>query len=114
MSKQHVQRNDMVEVITGEYVGVQGRVLRTIPKEDRVVVEGVNVVTKHVKPTRENPRGGRTEREAPIHASNVMLVCQNGDCEKYDDPVRTRTKVNADGSKDRVCVKCGHTIVPQE
>ncbi len=114
MSKMHVRKNDMVEVIAGEYKGVRAPVLRALPKENRVVVEGVNVVYKHVQPDRENPQGGRIEREAPIHASNVMLMCQNRECEKHDDPVRTRTKVEPDGSKDRVCVKCGHPIVPQE
>lgn len=110
----HIQKNDTVEVITGEYKRVRGQVLRAIPKDDRVVVEGVNVVYKHVQPDRENPQGGRIEREAPIHVSNVMLMCQNRECEKHDSPVRTRTKVEPDGSKDRVCVKCGHPIVPQE
>lgn len=114
MNTLHVRRNDMVEVITGEYKGVRGHVLRAMPKEGRVLVEEVNVVWKHVRPSRENPQGGRMQREAPIQASNVMLLCQNRECEKHDQPVRTRTKVEPDGSKDRVCVKCGHPIETEE
>jgi large subunit ribosomal protein L24 len=114
MNTLHVRRNDMVEVITGEYKGVRGQILRAMPKEGRVLVEDVNLVWKHVKPSRDNPQGGRSRREAPINASNVMLLCQNRECEKHDQPVRTRTKVEPDGSKDRVCVKCGHPIEPQE
>lgn len=114
MQSLHVRSDDRVEVIAGEYKGVRGRLLRAMPKEGRVVVEGVNIVLKHVRPDRENPQGGRIEREAPIDASNVMLLCQNRECDKHDQPVRTRKKVEPDGSKDRVCVKCGHPIVPQE
>lgn len=114
MNKLHIQKNDTVEVIAGEYKGVRAQVLNASPKDNRVVVEGVNIVYKHVQPDRENPQGGRIEREAPIHASNVMLLCQNRECEKHEEPVRTRTKVEGDGSKDRVCVKCGQPIVPQE
>ena len=114
MNKLHVRSNDMVEVITGEYKGVRGRVLRAMPGDGRVVVKGVNVVWKHVRPDRENPQGGRIEREAPIDASNVMLLCQNRECQRHDQPVRTRTGVAEDGSKQRVCVKCEHPIVPQE
>lgn len=114
MNTLHVRRNDTVQVVTGEYKGVRGEVLRAMPKKGRVVVEGVNVMLKHVKPSRENPQGGRMEQEAPIDASNVMLLCQNRDCQKHDNPVRTRTKVEPDGSKDRVCVKCGHPIESKE
>lgn len=110
----HLCRNDEVEVITGEYKGVRGRVLRSIPKQRKVVVEGVNMAFKHVKRSRENPRGGRVERERPIDASNVMLLCKNDDCEEYDKPVRTRVRMEDDGSKSRVCVKCQKPIVPSE
>jgi large subunit ribosomal protein L24 len=110
----HVRRNDEVEVITGEYKGVRGQVLRSIPKRRKIVVEGVNMAYKHVKPSRENPQGGRLRRERPIDASNVMLLCQNGDCERYDKPVRTQIRVESDGSKSRVCVKCKQPIMPSE
>ncbi len=67
-------KGDKVRVITGEDRGKEGSVLRTYPKEDKVLVEGINIVKKHAKPTQANPEGGILEYEAPIHASNVMLV----------------------------------------
>ena len=70
----HVRKGDMVEVISGDHKGQQGRVLRVNPKRDVVVVEGVNMVYRHVRPSRRNPQGGRLEKEAPIHISNVLPV----------------------------------------
>ena len=70
----HVRKGDMVEVISGDHKGQQGRVLRVNPKKDVVVVEGVNMVFRHVRPSRRNPQGGRLEKEAPIHISNVLPV----------------------------------------
>jgi len=113
-NKPHIRRNDQVEVIVGESKGSRGRVLRVMPHGNRVVVEGVNLVWKHLKPSRERPRGDRVEREAPIAVSNVMLLCQNRACERHDRPVRTRMAVNADRGKDRVCVKCGKPILRQQ
>ena len=112
--KLHVRRNDIVEVITGEDRGRRGRILRVIPQEGKLVVEGINMVWKHVRPGRQHPRGGRIEREASIQASNVMLVCQNRDCERHDRPVRTRKTVSDDGTKQRVCVKCGQPVQTQQ
>ncbi len=68
----HVRKNDIVEVITGDHRGARGKVLRIDPKRKQVVVEGVNVVYRHVRPTRRNPQGGRVQKEAPIHWSNVL------------------------------------------
>ncbi len=113
-AKLRVRRDDMVEVITGNYKGVRGRILSARPREGKVVVEGVGMVWKHVKPTRQHPRGGRIEREAPIQASNVMLLCQNKECERYDRPVRIRMLLSPDRSKSRVCTKCGRAIVTEE
>ena len=113
-SKPHIRRNDQVEVMAGESKGSRGRVLRVMPGENKVVVEGVNLVWKHLKPSRERPRGGRVEREAPIAVSNVMLLCQNRACERHDRPVRTRMVVNSDRTKDRVCVRCRRPIVTQQ
>lgn len=108
--KLHVRRGDTVEVIAGNARGARGRVLRAMPQEGRVVVEGINMVWKHMRPTQQNPSGGRMQLEAPIHASNVMLICPNRECERYDRPVRTRARRTEDGNKMRVCVKCGAEI----
>ena len=68
----HVRKNDTVEVIAGDHRGARGKVLRVDVKRDEVVVEGVNIVFRHVRPTRRNPQGGRIQKEAPIHISNVL------------------------------------------
>jgi len=70
----HIKRNDVVEVISGDHKGAQGKVLRIDREHGRVVVEGVNMVYRHVRPTRRNPQGGRVQKEAPIHVSNVLPV----------------------------------------
>lgn len=72
--KLHVRRGDRVKVIRGNYAGTEGTVLRVLPQENRVVVEGVNQRKRHMRPTQENPEGGIVTFEAPIHASNVMRV----------------------------------------
>ncbi len=74
MSKLHVKTGDTVVVITGKDKGKQGKIIAAQPKKDRVIVEGVNVVKRHTKPTQSNPQGGIIEKEAPIHVSNVMIV----------------------------------------
>jgi len=70
----HIRKNDMVQVITGDHRGARGKVLRIDKRRGEVVVEGVNMVFRHVRPTRKNPRGGRVQKEAPIHISNVLPV----------------------------------------
>ncbi len=104
----HVRRNDVVRVTAGDDAGKEGKVLRVIPKSNRVVVEGVNYVYKHVRPSQRHPQGGRVQREAPVHISNVLPVCPN--CGKA---VRVRFKVDEDGEKRRVCSKCGSQISPE-
>jgi large subunit ribosomal protein L24 len=69
-----IKKNDLVEVITGKNRGKRGKVLRVVPEKDRVIVEGVNILKKHERPTAKNQQGGITEKEHPIHVSNVMLV----------------------------------------
>ncbi|MEK6798429.1 MAG: 50S ribosomal protein L24 [Planctomycetota bacterium] len=69
-----IRKNDLVEVIAGDHRGARGKVLRVDPRRDQVVVEGVNIVFRHVRPTRRNPQGGRVQKEAPLHVSNVMPV----------------------------------------
>ena len=73
--KMNIRKGDKVQVITGKDKGKQGVVLRGLPKEERVLVEGVNMVKKAMRPTQQNPQGGIVTKEAPIHVSNVMLVC---------------------------------------
>ena len=99
-----VKKDDQVVVIAGKDKGTKGRVLRVLREEDRVVIEGVNRVKRHTKPTPKNPSGGIIEKEAPIHISNVMLVDT-----KTDKPTRVRF-TEKDGKKVRVAVKSGATI----
>lgn len=97
---------DRFQVVGGKEIGVkEARVLRTVPAKQRVVVEGANKVTKAVKPTQANPQGGLSSIEAPLHVSNVMLVCPN--CKKA---TRVGARKNAAGKKVRVCKKCGKDI----
>ena len=112
--KLNIRRNDLVQIVAGEDKGKRGRILAAMPSENKIVVEGVNMVWKHVRPSRQYPRGGRIEREAPIQVSNVMLLCQNSECKRYDKPVRVRRQAGADGAKARVCVKCSKPIVAAE
>ncbi|MBS1819054.1 MAG: 50S ribosomal protein L24 [Acidobacteria bacterium] len=97
-----IRKNDNVLVITGKNRGTRGRVLRVDPDKNRLVVEGVNVIKRHTKPNpQRNIKGGVVEREAPIHASNVQLVCP--ECGKQ---TRVGRKVLNDGRKVRICRKC--------
>jgi large subunit ribosomal protein L24 len=100
----NIQRNDQVEVISGADRGKRGRVLRVIPGESRILVEHVRVVKKNVRPNpQRNIKGGIAEQEAPIHISNVLLVCPS--C----GPTRIGHKFEGD-TKVRVCKKCGTTL----
>ena len=100
-----IVKNDMVEIISGEDSGKRERVLYVMPKRDRLLVEHVNFVTKHVRRSRENPTGARLQKEASIHRSNVLLVCSN-----CDRGVRVGYKLNEDGKKVRICRGCGNEI----
>ena len=105
-----IRKGDDVVVIAGKSKGARGKVLRVIPdktssEKSRVLVAGVNVVTKHVKPTRQNQRGGIERREAPIHISNVMIADPHS-----GEPTRVRIKLLEDGRKVRVAVKSGEQI----
>ena len=101
----HIRSKDTVVVITGKDKGKEGKVLVAYPKTGKVVVEGVAVATKHQTPRQQGMPGGIIKQEAAIDASNVMLVCPK--CKKG---VRVGMNVLADGSKVRVCKKCGATI----
>jgi large subunit ribosomal protein L24 len=101
-----VVKNDTVLVISGNYSGKKGKVLKVFPKEKRVIVEGVNFIKKHTRPTQKNQQGGILEREAPIHISNLMVVCP-----KCDVPSRIGRKVLENGKHIRVCRSCGEMLV---
>jgi large subunit ribosomal protein L24 len=101
----HIRVDDIVEVITGEDRGTQGKVLKVIRAESKLVVEGVNRVYRHVRRSQRNVQGGRLSKEMPISWSNVQLVCSS--CRK---PTRTGAKLREDGGKDRVCKKCDAAI----
>jgi large subunit ribosomal protein L24 len=100
-----ITKNDMVEIITGEDAGKRERVLYVLPKSDRLLVEHVNFVTKHVRRSRDNPNGTRLQKEAPIHKSNCLLVCSH-----CDRGVRVGFKSDEKGNKVRVCRGCGNEI----
>ncbi len=93
----HIKKGDMVEIIAGDHKGATGRVLRVIPEKHRVVVQGHNVVKKHVRPSRKNPQGGRINIEQPIHISNVLPVSP-----KSSRGSKVRYRVEKDGSKKRL------------
>ncbi|MFY9416651.1 MAG: 50S ribosomal protein L24, partial [bacterium] len=100
-----IKKGDTVLVLAGKDKGEKGKVLQVIPSKRRVIVEGVNLVKKHTRATPQMPQGGIVTMEAPIHVSNVMLVCT-----KCGKPTRTGAKVLADGKKVRVCKRCEEVI----
>jgi len=102
----HIDKNDTVEIIAGDDKGKRGKVLKTFPERNRVIVEKVNFIKRHTRPTQKNPKGGILEKEAPIHVSNVMIVCP-----KCGEPTRIAHRRLADGSKERVCVSCDEMIL---
>jgi large subunit ribosomal protein L24 len=103
--KHRVMKGDRVKVIRGNFRDAEGTVLRVLPGADRVVVEGVNMRKRHERPTQDNPEGGIITFEAPIHMSNVMLVDPAG-----GEASRTRLRVEADGTKERISIKSGNPI----
>jgi len=100
----HVKTGDKVKVITGKDKGKEGVILKTFPKKDRVIVEGINIAKKHRKASQTNPAGGIIEEAAPIHVSNLMLIDA-----KTGEPTRVGSKV-VDGKKVRVSKKTGEII----
>ena len=99
-----IKSGDTVQVITGKDKGKQGKVLRIFTSDDKVLVEGVNRITKHLKPTQQNPKGEKRKQDAPIHISNVMLVDP-----KTNQPTRVRFETK-DGAKHRIAVKSGSDL----
>ncbi|MDE0938881.1 MAG: 50S ribosomal protein L24 [Pirellulales bacterium] len=101
----HIRVDDTVEVVAGADKGTRGRVLKIVKGNQRVVVEGVNRVKKHVQRSQKNPRGGQLSKEMPISISNIRLVCSA--CGSLS---RTGVRYQADGTKERFCKKCGNGI----
>ena len=101
----NIRKNDTVMIITGKYKGRRGRVLRVFPKDSRLLVEGVNMVKRHTRPTNRQQQGGIVEREAPIHVSNVMPWC-----EAVGAPSKILMKKLEDGTRVRVYKINGETL----
>ena len=105
MAMAHVRRGDTVVVVAGKDRGKRGKVLRVVPGKGRVVVEKINMIKKHQRPTQKVRQGGIIEREGALALSNVLLVCN-----RCDRAVRTGIKILADGRKARVCKRCGESV----
>jgi len=104
-SKCHIKKDDKVKVVAGKDKGKIGKVLNIKRKNNRILVEKINFVKRHARPSAKHKQGGIIESEAPIHLSNVMLMCN-----KCIQPVRIQMKRLEDGKKIRVCRKCGEII----
>ena len=96
----HIKKDDTVMVIAGKEKGKMGKILKVLPKKNRVVVEKVNFIKRHTRAS-QTGRGGIIEKEGSIHISNVTLICK-----KCNSPVRTRKKILDGGKKVRICIKC--------
>jgi large subunit ribosomal protein L24 len=106
----NIRKDDVVEVITGDDAGspaarITAKVLRVLADKNKIVVEGINKVYKHLKPNRQNSQGGRLSREMPIDVSNVMLYCAS--CRRG---VRVGRRYTAEGRKERFCKKCNASL----
>lgn len=105
-----IAKNDQVLIISGEYRGKKGKVLKVLPKTNRLIVEGVNFISRHMRPSQNMPQGGIVKKEAPIQASNAMLICP-----KCNTPNRPRMEfMGKEGKpsrrKSKVCRNCGEMI----
>lgn len=107
MNKLHVKKGDTVVVLSGKDKGKRGKVLEVSPKEQKVIIEKVNMMTKHLKPRKMGDQGGIVKAEGAMYACKVMLVCP-----KCGQPTRIAHKTLNDGSKERLCKnpKCGETF----
>jgi large subunit ribosomal protein L24 len=103
--KCHIKKDDKVKIITGKDKGKIGKVLKVDRKKDRLLVENINVVKRHTRPSAQNRQGGIVESEAPISWSNAMLMCN-----KCMSPIRVQMKTLDDGKKVRTCRKCSEVI----
>jgi large subunit ribosomal protein L24 len=100
-----IKKNDTVLVTTGKEKGKRGRVIAVMPRENRLLIEKLNMIKRHTRPNQQLRQGGIMEKEAPISASNVKLICS-----KCDKPTSVSRKVQADGTRVRVCKTCDATI----
>lgn len=100
-----IKKNDTVLVITGREKGKKGRVISLYPSEDMLLIERTNIIKRHMKPSKKYTQGGIIEKEAPLHISNVMLICP-----KCGKPTRIGNTVLSDGKKARACKKCKEII----
>ena len=105
MNKMSIKKGDLIVVLSGKDKGKQGKVLEVMPADRKVVVEGINIVTRHAKPRKQGEQGGLLKKEAAIYACKVQKVCPK--CNKATRPAH---KMLADGKKVCVCKKCGAEI----
>jgi large subunit ribosomal protein L24 len=106
-----VRKNDQVLVVAGNYKGKKGKILKVITDKSQVIVEGVHFIKKHTRPSQQNPQGGVVEKEAPIHVSNVMVICP-----KCSTPARMGSQQVLDEQKHRkshvrVCKNCKEMLI---
>ena len=105
MNKVHVKTGDTVVVLSGKDKGKKGKVLAVSPKEGKVIVEKINIVSKHIKPRRMGEPGGIIKAEGAMYASKVQVICP-----RCKQPTRVGHKIYDDGTKSRICVKCGEAL----
>ena len=111
--KMHVRRGDMVKILSGKDISKQGKIVKVYPREGKVVVDGINICTRHTKPAPpKNPQGGRIEKAMPIAACKVMLICPK--CGKPTRVGHVIEEVNGKKKSHRVCKRCGETIMEKE
>jgi large subunit ribosomal protein L24 len=104
MAKMKLRKGDRVRVLAGKDVGKEGEVTRVLPDDDRVIVDGINVAKKHQRATRATMQGGIIDKDMPVHASNLAILCSS--C----GPTRIGYRFDSDGTKVRVCRKCGSDL----
>ena len=104
-TKFHVKKNDTVVVVAGKEKGKTGKVLKVFPKKHRVLVEKINFIKRHARPSQQYRQGGILEKEAPIESSNVKVICS-----KCNQPVRVGKKILEDGKRVRTCKKCDEIL----
>ena len=104
-TKCHLKKDDKVKVLAGKDKGKIGKIIEVNSKKNRVLIENINIVKRHSRPSAQNKQGGIVETEAPIHLSNVALLCN-----KCLAPVRVKMQILEDGTKKRVCRKCDEII----
>ncbi|MGH9077796.1 MAG: 50S ribosomal protein L24 [Acidimicrobiales bacterium] len=103
-AKMKLRKGDMVEVRAGKERGERGTIMRVMPKVNKVIVEGINVAKRHQRQTQARIKGGIIDKDMPLHASSVSIIC------KKDGPTRIGFSVGDDGTKVRVCRKCGEEL----